>query len=111
MDERVTERVTLEGFNPPKNRRHGPDGDIVDLQGWLRAPVDWTGGPLLERAWRQRHGRSRLGVGLSVANNPRRHILLTNVPPETDFLCEELTALIAELEPDSAGRLEEAQGA
>ena len=82
----MEERIILEGFDPPKNRRHGPDGDLVDVHGWLHAPVAWTGGPLLERAWRERHGRSRLGVGLAVANNPRRHILLTNVPPDLDFL-------------------------
>jgi hypothetical protein len=38
----MEERITLEGFDPPKNRRHGPDGDLVDVQGWLHAPVDWT---------------------------------------------------------------------
>ena len=93
----MDERITVEGFDPPKNRRHGPDGDLVDVQGWIHAPVSWEGGPRLERAWRQRHGRSRLGVGLAVANNPRRHILLTNVPPELDFLRAELESLIAEV--------------
>ena len=101
--------ITLEGFDPPKNRRHGPDGDLVDVQGWLRAPVDWTGGPRLERAWRQRHGRSRLGVGLAVANNPRRHILMTNVPDDLEFLRSELESLIAELHPDTTADLEGAQ--
>ena len=105
----MEERITLEGFDPPTNRRHGPDGDLVDVRGWLHAPVAWTGGPLLERAWRERHGRSRLGVGLSVANNPRRHILLTNVPPDLDFLSTELASLIAGLEPDAVADLEDAQ--
>ncbi|GAA2477858.1 hypothetical protein [Terrabacter carboxydivorans] len=93
-------RITFEGFESPKNRRHGPDGDLVDVKGWLHAPVDWTGGPQLERIWREKHGRSRLGVGLAVANNPRRHILMTNVPPDLDFLRSELESLIAELDPD-----------
>src|SRR6478752_3117943 len=84
----MAERVTLEGFDPPKNRRHSPDGDLVDVQGWLHAPVDWNGGP-------------RLGVGLSVANNPRRHLLLTNVPADLDFVRSELESLIAALEPDT----------
>src|SRR6476620_3429946 len=82
--ENMDERIILEGFDPPKNRRHGPDGDIVDVQGWLHAPVDWTGGPALERAWRERHGRSRLGVGLCVANSLRRHFILTNVPDDPE---------------------------
>ncbi|GAB2772233.1 hypothetical protein GCM10027039_36990 [Terrabacter koreensis] len=105
----MEERITIEGFDPPKNRRHGPDGDLVDVQGWLHAPVDWAGGPQLERAWRERHGRSRLGVGLCVANNPRRHIILTNVPPDLDFLRTELESLIAELDPDATSDLEGAQ--
>jgi hypothetical protein len=105
----MQERVTLEGFDPPKNRRHGPDGDLVDVQGWLRAPLDWTGGPRLERAWRQRHGRSRLGIGLAVANNPRRHLLMTNVPDDVDYLRAELESLIAELDADSTPDLEDAQ--
>ena len=105
----MAERITLEGFDPPKNRRHSPDGDLVDVQGWLRAPVDWTGGPRLEHAWRERHGRSRLGVGLSVANNPRRHLLLTNVPADLDFVRSELESLIAALDPDTASDLEDAQ--
>lgn len=105
----MEERITLEGFDPPKNRRHGPDGDLVDVQGWLHAPVDWTGGPRLERAWRERHGRSRLGVGLAVAGNPRRHILMTNVPDDLDFLRSELESLIAEFEPDPTSDLEGAQ--
>ncbi|GAA2167259.1 hypothetical protein FHX52_1207 [Humibacillus xanthopallidus] len=92
----MDERITVEGFDPPKNRRHGPDGDLVDVQGWIHAPVDWEGGPRLERAWREKHGRSRLGVGLAVANNPRRHILLTNVSHDVDFLRSELETLIAE---------------
>src|SRR5690349_1155546 len=103
----MEERIIIEGFDPPKNRRHGPDGDLVDVQGWLHAPVDWAGGPQLERAWRERHGRSRLGVGLCVANNPRRHIILTNVPPDLDFLRAELESLIAEL--DATSDLEGAQ--
>lgn len=98
----MEERITLEGFDPPKNRRHGPDGDLVDVQGWLHAPVDWTGGPRLERAWRDRHGQSRLGVGLSVANNPRRHILVTNVSADLDFVRSELESLIAEFEPQES---------
>lgn len=96
--ENMDERVTLEGFDPPKNRRHGPDGDLVDVQGWLHAPVDWQGGPQLERAWRDRHGRSRLGIGLCVANNPRRHFILINVPDDLDFLRVELESLIDEVE-------------
>ena len=96
----MDERITLEGFDPPKNRRHGPDGDLVDFQGWLHAPVDWDGGPQLERAWRGRHGRSRLGIGLCVANNPRRHFILTNVPDDPEFLRLELESLIAGLESD-----------
>jgi hypothetical protein len=105
----MDERVTLEGFDPPKNRRHGPDGDLVDVQGWLHAPVDWAGGPQLERAWRQRHGRSRLGVGLCVAKNPRRHFILTNVPDDPDFLRRELESLISAMESDGAeDRLESA---
>jgi hypothetical protein len=98
----MDERITVAGFDPPKNRRHGPDGDLVDVQGWLHAPIDWQGGPRLERAWRERHGRSRLGVGLCVANNPRRHIILTNVPDNLDFLRSELESLIADLEPNGA---------
>jgi hypothetical protein len=93
----MDERITVERFDPPKNRRHGPDGDLVDVQGWIHAPVTWEGGPSLERAWRKRHGRSRLGVGLAVANNPRRHFLLTNVPPDIDFLRTELESLIVEV--------------
>jgi hypothetical protein len=94
----MDERITVERFDPPKNRRHGPDGDIVDVQGWLLAPVDWDGGPALERAWRERHGRSRLGVGLCVAHSPRRHIILTNVPDDLPFLRTELEELIAVVE-------------
>ncbi|MEW1953693.1 hypothetical protein [Terrabacter sp. NPDC080008] len=105
----MEERITLEGFDPPTNRRHGPDGDLVDVKGWLHAPVDWSGGPQLERAWRQRHGRSRLGVGLCVAHNPRRHILLTNVPDDLDFLRAELESLISELDADRSTDLEDAQ--
>ena len=93
----MDEQITVEGLDPPTNRRHGPDGDLVDVQGWIHAPVSWTGGPRLERAWRARHGRSRLGVGLAVANNPRRHILLTNVSPDLSFLRSELESLIAEI--------------
>ena len=105
----MDERVTVEGFDPPKNRRHGPDGDLVDVQGWLHAPVDWQRGPQLERAWRDRHGRSRLGVGLCVANNPRRHFILTNVPDDVEFLRRELVSLISEVESDGVeDRLESA---
>ncbi|MCU1538094.1 MAG: hypothetical protein JWP82_2445 [Humibacillus sp.] len=93
----MDERITVEGLEPPTNRRHGPDGDLVDVQGWIHAPVTWAGGPRLERAWRARHGRSRLGIGLAVANNPRRHILLTNVTPDLDVLRSELESLIDEV--------------
>jgi hypothetical protein len=107
----MEERIQVEGFDPPKNRRHGPDGDLVDVQGWLRAPVDWAGGPQLERAWRERHGRSRLGVGLCVANSPRRHIILTNVSADLEFLRSELQSLIAELDPDAPGSMSDLEGA
>ena len=99
----MDERIILEGFDPPKNRRHGPDGDIVDVQGWLHAPVDWTGGPELERLWRERHGRSRLGVGLCVAHSLRRHFILTNVPDDLEFLRTELESFIALVEGDASG--------
>ncbi len=106
----MDERVTLEALDPPKNRRHGPDGDLVDVQGWIHAPVEWAGGPQLERAWRQRHGRSRLGVGLAVANSPRRHIMLTNVPGDIDFLRSELEALIEEVAATDDGHQHELSG-
>ena len=98
----MEKRITVAGFDPPKNRRHSPDGDIVDVQGWIQAPVDWEGGPLVERAWRERHGRARLGIGLSVANSPHRHIILTNVPDDLDFLRNELESLIDEIESEEA---------
>ena len=105
----MAERITLEGFDPPKNRRHGPDGDLVDVQGWLHAPVDWTGGP-----GSSAHGASATAGPASasasaVANNPRRHILMTNVPADLDFLRSELESLIAEFEPDATSDLEDAQ--
>jgi hypothetical protein len=105
----MDQRIAVEGFDPPKNRRHGPDGDIVDVQGWLHAPVDWDGGPRLERAWRQRHGRSRLGVGLCVANNPRRHIIVTNVPDDLEVVRAELERIIAEVEAQNEAQDVEAR--
>lgn len=93
----MDERVTLEGFDPPKKRRQSPGGDLVDVRGWLHAPATWTGGPALEKAWRHRHGQSRLGVGLAVAHSTRRHLLLTSVPQDLDFLRSELEAVIAEV--------------
>jgi hypothetical protein len=98
----MEKRVTVEGFDPPKNRRHTPSRDIVDVMGWIHAPVDWDGGPRLERLWRERHGRSRLGVGLCVAHSLRRHIILTNVADNLDFLRAELEALIDEVEAEDA---------
>jgi hypothetical protein len=92
-------RITVEDFEPPKNRRPTPEGAIVDVQGWIHAPADWTGEKRLERLWNERHGRSRLGVGLSVANNPRRHFLLLNVQDDLDWVRSELESLIAELDP------------
>ena len=44
-----------------------------------------------------------------MANNPRRHILLTNVSADLDFLRSELESLIEELEPDEFASLEGAQ--
>ena len=96
----MEKRITVEGFDPPKNRRHSPAGDIVDVQGWLIAPIDWEGGPRLERLFRERHGRARLGVGLSVAHSLHRHIILTNVPDDLAFLRAELESLIDEVESE-----------
>jgi hypothetical protein len=98
----MDEAITLEGFDPPK-KRHSQDRNLVDLGGWLHAPVDWTGGPALEKAWRRRHGQSRLGVGLAVAHSTRRRLLLTNVPEDRDFLRSELEELIAEVVASPTG--------
>jgi hypothetical protein len=93
----ITADVTVDVIELPKYRRPGADGAIVDVQGWLRAPVDWDG-KRLERLWNGKHGRSRLGVGLCVANNPRRHFLLSNVSEDLAWVREELESLIAELQ-------------
>src|SRR6478609_7068769 len=73
--------------------------------GGIRSPEEPTSRPRRRPRRRPgmaaRPGRSRLGVGLSVAGNPRRHLLLTNVPPDLDFLRSELESLIAELDPDT----------
>lgn len=90
--------IWLEGFETPKNRRPGADGAVVDVGGWLHAPVDWDG-TTLERLWNHKHGRSRLGVGLCVANNPRRHFLLSNANEDLDWVRAELESMIAELDP------------
>lgn len=94
----MDERIIVEGFEVPKNRRSSPEGEIVDIMGWLRAPVDWDGGIRLEHLWNRRHARSRLGVGLSVANNPRRHFIISNTRGTIEQTRAELESLIAELE-------------
>ena len=63
-------------------------------------PLPGTG-LLLERLWNQKHGRSRLGIGLCVANNPRRHFVVTNVPYDVEVVRAELESLIAELDAGS----------
>lgn len=98
----MDERITLEGFDPPK-KRDDHDRDLIDLGGWLHAPADWASGPALEKAWRRRHGQSRLGVGLAVAHSSRRRLLLTNVPQDRDFLGSELEKVIAEVVASHTG--------
>lgn len=95
--------ISLDGLDAPKNRRPGPEGGLVDVQGWLRAPVDWDGHHL-ERLWNSKHGGSRLGVGLCVANNPRRHFLLSNVRDDLDSVREELESMLAELNTAAEAR-------
>ena len=99
----MDERITVDGFEEPKNRRSSPEGPIVDIMGWLSAPVDWEGGPRLEHLWNRKHARSRLGVGLSVANNRRRHFIISNTRGTIEQTREELESLIAELEQASDG--------
>lgn len=99
--------ITVEGFDRPKNRRSGPDGTIVDVQGQLRAPTDWVGEHQLEQLWNRRHGRAKLGVGLAVANSHHRHIILTNVPDDLDWVRRELESFIAELEPTDDAEMDE----
>lgn len=92
--------ITVDGFETPRNRRARPEGAIVDVGGWLRAPTTWTGEKRLEAAWNRRH-ESHLGVGLNVANNPRRRIMLTNVTDDLAWVRKELESIIAEVEPAS----------
>lgn len=88
--------ITLEGFDVPRNRRDRPEGALVDVQGWLHAPTDWDRAEL-EHLWNRKHGTSRLGIGLCVANSTRRHFVLTNVPEDLELVRGELESLIAEL--------------
>lgn len=88
--------IWLEGFEPPR-RTAGSAAGTRDVTGWLHAPVDWDG-KALERLWNAKHGRTRLGVGLCVANNPRRHFLLSNVDADLEWVREELESLMAELD-------------
>ncbi len=87
--------ITVEELEAPKHRPD-PEDALVVMQGWLHAPRDWDGGQL-ERLWNEKHARSRLGVGLCVANSPRRHFVVSNVPYDVDVVRAELESLIAEL--------------
>ncbi len=93
----MDEPITVERIDQPRLRRQDEDGDLVDLQGWLHAPVSWTHERDLEKLWNRKHS-SRLGVGLSVAGNPRRHFLLRNVRRDLDWVKTELEALVAQIE-------------
>jgi hypothetical protein len=91
--------ITVVAIEAPKHRPD-PEDSLVVMQGWLQAPRDWDGARL-ERLWNEKHGRSRLGIGLCVANNPRRHFVVTNVPYDAERVRAELESLIAELEAGS----------
>ncbi len=95
----VMGEITVVAIDAPK-RRPDPEDSLVVMQGWLHAPPAWDGTPL-ERLWNQKHGRSRLGIGLCVANNPRRHFVVTNVPYDVEVVRAELESLIAELDAGS----------
>ncbi|GAA6526735.1 hypothetical protein [Intrasporangium sp. DVR] len=94
--------ITVEELEGPRHRPD-PEDALVVMQGWLHAPKEWDG-TRLERLWNDKHGRSRLGVGLCVANSPRRHFVVSNVPYDVEAVRAELESLIAELEsgPDEA---------
>ena len=93
----MDERISIDSINPPRLRRQDEDGDVADYQGYLHAPVAWTHERDLEKLWNRRHS-SRLGVGLSVAGNPRRHFMISNVRHSIEWARDELESLIAELE-------------
>jgi hypothetical protein len=93
--------ITVAGFEAPKNRRPRPEGALVDVQGWLNAPQEWDGSQL-EHLWNGKHAVSRLGVGLCVANSPRRHFLLSNVSEDLELVRTELESLVAEVNAASS---------
>lgn len=91
--------ITVEELQAPKHRPD-PEDALVVMQGWLHAPPEWDQSRL-ERLWNEKHGRARLGIGLSVANSPRRHFVVSNVPYDVELVRAELESLIAELEAGS----------
>lgn len=100
----MTEPINVESIDPPRSRRHDQDGDIVDVQGWLHAPVTWNHERDLERLWNRKHA-SRLGVGFSIAGNPRRHFMIRDVRQDLDWIRSELEALVAEIEQTSTAEV------
>lgn len=93
----MDEQISIDSIDPPRLRRQDEDGDVADYQGYLHAPATWTHERDLEKLWNRRHS-SRLGIGLCVAGNPRRHFMISNVRHSIDWARTELEALIAELE-------------
>lgn len=98
----MDDRVSVDSIDAPRLGRRDEDSELSDYQGWLHAPVAWTHERDLEKRWKRKHS-SRLGVGLAVAGNPRRHFLVCNVRHDSDWVRSELETLIAEVEntPDA----------
>jgi hypothetical protein len=98
--------ITVEDIAAPRTQPD-PEDALVVMQGHLHAPADWDQ-TRLERLWNEKHGRSRLGIGLCVANSPRRHFVVSNVPYDVELVRAELESLVAELDaaPVEAGPVE-----
>ncbi len=93
----MDEQIGIDSIQPPRLRRSDEDGDLADYQGYLHAPRTWTHERDLEKLWNRKHS-SRLGVGLCVAGNPRRHFMMSNVRHSIEWARAELEVLIVELE-------------
>lgn len=96
----MNDRASVDSIDAPRLGRRDEDSELSDYQGWLHAPVAWTHERDLEKLWKRKHS-SRLGVGLAVAGNPRRHFLVCNVRHNGEWVRSELEKLIAEVEDQS----------
>lgn len=97
----MDEQIGIDSIHPPRMHRSDEDGALADYQGYIHASRTWTHERDLEKLWNRKHS-SRLGVGLCVAGNPRRHFIITNVRHSIEWARAELQVLIAELEETTA---------